>query len=93
MSLESRKSHAPRRQTGELLKLQKHMQGIQHEMEFVEILAQFWPIPNMSHRMERLQQKLQIINQQYHQFSGLNADQAGSLPFTHQYAPAYTRCC
>lgn len=49
----------------QLLKLQKEMQGIRNEMEFVEILVQFWPLPNMASKMERLEQRLHVLNQQY----------------------------
>lgn len=45
--------------------LKKQMQGLQNEMEFVEILAQFWPLPNMSQKMERLESKLSLLNRQY----------------------------
>jgi hypothetical protein len=65
----------------DLMKLQKRMQVLRNEMDFVEILVQFWPLPNMSDKMERLQDNLGSMNRQYLEFSGLNADQAGSLPF------------
>jgi hypothetical protein len=52
-----------------LLKLQKQMQGIKNEMEFVEILAQFWPLPNMAEKMERLEQKLNLLNSQVARYS------------------------
>lgn len=57
----------------QMLKLQKEMQGLRNEMEFVEILAQFWPLPNMNHKMERLENKLQLLSQQYQQYSALKA--------------------
>ena len=56
-----------------LLKLQKQMQGIKNEMEFVEILAQFWPLPNMAAKVDRLERKLHILQQQYHQYTALKA--------------------
>ena len=56
-----------------LLKLQKQMQGLKNEMEFVEILAQFWPLPNMSQKMERLEARLHELNHQYQQHNQLKA--------------------
>ena len=48
-----------------LLKLQNQMKSLQNEMEFVEILAQFWPLPNMAQKMDRLEKRMTILNQQY----------------------------
>jgi hypothetical protein len=56
-----------------LLKLQKQMQGLKNEMEFVEILAQFWPLPNMAAKMERLESKLQHLDRQVRHYSDLKA--------------------
>jgi predicted RNase H-like nuclease (RuvC/YqgF family) len=56
-----------------LLKLKKQMQSLQNEMEFVEILAQFWPFPNMARKMERLEQKLEQLKRQYAHYSALQA--------------------
>lgn len=47
-----------------LMKLHRQMQGLRNEMEFVEILTQFWPLPNMAARMERLEERLHLLNQQ-----------------------------
>ncbi len=49
----------------QLKQLSRQIQGLRNEMEFVEILAQFWPLPNMSQKMERLQQRLTLLDQQY----------------------------
>lgn len=57
----------------QLAKLQKEMQGVRNEMEFVEILVQFWPLPNMAKKMERLEQRLNLLNRQYDLYSGLKA--------------------
>ncbi len=56
-----------------LLKLKKQMRGIQNEMEFVEILVQFWPLPNMAQKMQRLEQRLSQLQQQYGQTAHLQA--------------------
>jgi DNA repair exonuclease SbcCD ATPase subunit len=56
-----------------LLKLKKQMQSLQNEMEFVEILAQFWPFPSMARKMERLEQKLEQLKRQYAHYSALQA--------------------
>lgn len=61
-------------QQQQLVKLQKEMQGLRNEMEFVEILVQFWPLPNMAQKMERLEQRLYLLNQQY---SFCSAQKAG----------------
>lgn len=57
----------------QLKQLSKQIQGLRNEMEFVEILAQFWPLPNMSQKMERLQQRLNLLNQQYQAHKMLKA--------------------
>jgi hypothetical protein len=49
------------------------MQGLQNEMEFVEILTQFWPLPNMAQKMERLEQRMELLNKQYTYYSALKA--------------------
>ncbi len=56
-----------------LQNLQKQMQGLKNEMEFVEILAQFWPLPNMSQKMERLEARLHELNAQYQHQTRLKA--------------------
>lgn len=53
----------------QLLKLQRQMQGIQNEMEFVEILVQFWPWSNMAQKIERMEQRLQFLNLQHQRLS------------------------
>lgn len=57
----------------QLAKLQKEMQGVRNEMEFVEILVQFWPLPNMAKKMERLEQRLSLLNRQYDFYSSRKA--------------------
>ncbi|HEY9746164.1 MAG TPA: hypothetical protein V6C99_08105 [Oculatellaceae cyanobacterium] len=57
----------------ELLKLNKQIQSVRNEMEFVEILAQFWPLPNMAQKMERLERKLALLNAQASRYSTLKA--------------------
>jgi hypothetical protein len=57
----------------QLKQLSKQIQGLRNEMEFVEILAQFWPLPNMSQKMERLQQRLALLDQQYQAQKALKA--------------------
>jgi len=54
-----------------MLRLKKKMQGVQNQIEFVEILTQFWPLPNMSDKMERLQHKMQLLLHQYHALNRL----------------------
>jgi hypothetical protein len=60
--------HAPQKQNSQqqrmLMTLQKQIQELRNEMEFVEILVQFWPWSNMSHKMERLEKKLNGLTQQ-----------------------------
>ncbi len=47
----------------ERAKLKKRLESLRHEMEFVEILAQFWPLPNMALKMERLQDEITRLDQ------------------------------
>jgi len=54
----------------QLHKLQRQIQGLRNEMEFVEILAQFWPWQNMLLKMERLEERLDFLNRQYQLCSG-----------------------
>ncbi len=49
----------------QLQNLQRQMQGLRNEMEFVEILVQFWPLPNMAEKMERMEQKLRVLDLQH----------------------------
>lgn len=62
-----------KQQQQNLLKIKKQMQGLQNEMEFVEILTQFWPLPNMAKKMERLEQRMELLNRQYTHYSALKA--------------------
>jgi hypothetical protein len=57
----------------QLQKLQRQMQGIRNEMEFVEILVQFWPWPNMALKIERMEQRLKMLDQQYRHFASLGS--------------------
>jgi hypothetical protein len=65
------KKDADQVRRAQMLRLKRQMQSVQNEIEFVEILAQFWPLPNMVDKMERLEQRILILNAQYQQFSGL----------------------
>lgn len=64
---------SPKVSEKQIAKLQKEMQTLQNEMEFVEILAQFWPFPNMARKMERLEQKLLLLKRQYNSYTALKA--------------------
>jgi hypothetical protein len=57
----------------QVAKLEKRMQGLRNEMEFVEILAQFWPWPNMADKVERLQAEIKRLDHQVHRVSYLKA--------------------
>jgi hypothetical protein len=41
--------------------LKKKIRRLQNEIDFVEILVQFWPWANMANRMERLQERRNIL--------------------------------
>lgn len=41
--------------------LKKQIRRLQNEIDFVEILVQFWPWANMAKRMERLQERRNIL--------------------------------
>ncbi len=47
--------------TQDARQLEKQIQSLRNEMEFVEILAQFWPVPTMSSKMERLQERMDAL--------------------------------
>ncbi len=51
----------------ELLRIKRQMQGLKNEMDFIEILTNFWPLPNMATKMERLEQRMQALNSRYEQ--------------------------
>lgn len=53
----------------QMLRLKKKMQGVKNEIEFVEILTQFWPLPNMHQKMERLEARMMSLHTQYEQFA------------------------
>jgi hypothetical protein len=53
----------------QLLKLQRQMQGLQNEMEFIEILVQFWPWSNMAQKVERMEQQLRLLDLQHQRLS------------------------
>jgi len=63
-----------RQRHAELARLEKRMRSLHNEMEFVEILAQFWPLPNMASKVERLQAEIQRLR---HQSSRLSLAKAG----------------
>lgn len=48
----------------QLARMEKRIQGLRNEMEFVEILAQFWPWPNMVLKVERLQGEIERLSHQ-----------------------------
>jgi hypothetical protein len=48
----------------QLSRIEKRIQALHNEMEFVEILAQFWPLPNMSLKVERLQSEIERLRHQ-----------------------------
>lgn len=51
----------------ELLRIKRQMQGLKNEMDFIEILTNFWPLPNMSTKMERLEKRMLALNSRYEQ--------------------------
>jgi hypothetical protein len=48
----------------QLARIEKRIQSLHNEMEFVEILAQFWPWPNMVLKVERLQSEIARLRHQ-----------------------------
>ena len=57
----------------QIAKVEKRIQNLYNEMEFVEILTQFWPLPNMSEKMARLEERLTQLNRQYQFYTALKA--------------------
>jgi hypothetical protein len=43
------------------IKLQKQIQSIKNQMDFVEILCNFWPLPNMSQKHRRLKNEMETL--------------------------------
>jgi len=48
----------------QLVQIEKRVQSLYHEMEFLEILAQFWPWPNMAQKVDRLQLEIERLRNQ-----------------------------
>lgn len=66
----------------QIAKLEKRILSLQNEMDFVEILVQFWPWPNMAERMERKQQLLARLQKQVRQLqSAPSLQKSVTLPF------------
>lgn len=49
----------------ECKRLRRKMQHVKNQMDFIEILCNFWPMPNMSARHERLKAELGQISHHY----------------------------
>lgn len=64
-----------------LARIQSRIRLLQNEIDFVEILVQFWPWPNMAERMDRLQSRLQELNRQTQHLRELALAEEGPLPF------------
>ena len=47
-----------------LAHLQKRISHLQNQADFIEILVQFWPLPNMSVKMTHLRQRIAQIDNQ-----------------------------
>lgn len=47
-----------------LVQIEKRIQSLHNEMEFVEILAQFWPWPNMAQKVDRLNAEIEHLRKQ-----------------------------
>jgi len=51
-----------------LTQLKKQMNKVRQELEFIEILAQFWPFPNMADKMERLNARMKKLEADYRHY-------------------------
>lgn len=60
-----------------LFALQRKMQKIRNELDFLEILANFWPIGNMENRVSKLEHTWFLLDREYK--LGANAVMMGSL--------------
>ena len=65
------KSGYDAKRVNELKKIKRQMQGLKNEMDFIEILTQFWPLPNMEQKMERMSSRMESLNSRY--YSNLEA--------------------
>ncbi|MGE0200117.1 MAG: hypothetical protein AB7P76_04020 [Candidatus Melainabacteria bacterium] len=48
-----------------LLRLKNRMRGLRNQMDYIEILSNFWPLPNMEARIRRLELEMCHLNQAY----------------------------
>ncbi len=48
-----------------LFQLQRDMQKIRNELDFLEILANFWPIGNMENRVSKLEREWFLLDREY----------------------------
>ncbi len=56
--------HMDRDRARQLARVEQRIQSLRNEMEFIEILAQFWPWPNMAEKVERLQSEIDRLRHQ-----------------------------
>jgi hypothetical protein len=69
-------------------RLRRKIQHVKNQMDFIEILCNFWPMPNMSARHERLKAELGQISHHYQKaLHGEVSDRAVSPSETAQAKP------
>lgn len=49
----------------EMQRLLRRMRGLKNEMDLLEILSNFWPLPNMESRVDRLEKEMDSLNKLY----------------------------
>ncbi len=59
------KAHLPSARVQQLLVLERKMRRVRNEMDFLEILTNFWPINNMEARVQQLEATMSALNENY----------------------------
>lgn len=54
-------------QKKQLQAVQGRMRRVKNQMDFIEILSNFWPLGNMDNRVGRLESEMNHLNKQYQQ--------------------------
>jgi len=61
------KDKLPAHRRKQIIMLERHMRKVRNEMDFLEILTNFWPINNMEERVRKLEERMTTLNHNYAQ--------------------------
>lgn len=59
------KAKLPTQRRKQIIQLERHMRKVRNEMDFLEILTNFWPINNMEERVRKLEDRMTALNNHY----------------------------